>query len=383
MARHTARSRRGEVHKQVALSVLLSGEEPPSEFQLFTAGTVETTKGTFVFDEACVASVMSEYRAHGIDLMIDYDHASLAGVSLDPATAGKAAGWFNLEVRNGELWAVNVRWTESAAKALRAKEWRFMSPAFQTEGNRIVSVMNVALTNLPATRQLSPLVAASSVALGEHMDSTMISEALDALIAGDSEKCAELLKGLIAAAAGEEAAETPAEESAEVAEMAESPLPAADDEKDKPAEVAAATSKLMRLSGKASIVEALSDVETWLSSHVTLETERQKLAAERAVLEAAERRKLCVELVTLGGRAPSTVWADDKATAPKSYLQSMPIAELRAMHADAVKAGGRRAPTKAPTETIELSAREVAKCKAAGVDPAKYIALKNQMNGKA
>jgi phage I-like protein len=141
----------------------LTGETPPSEFRIFRAGKNETTKGTFLFDAKAAQLVMAEYRAHGADLMLDYDHASL-GVGIDPALSGKAAGWFELAVRNGELWAVNVRWTPAAAAALRQKEWRYMSPAFGLDKttNRITSLLNVALTNMPATRQLDPLMAASA-----------------------------------------------------------------------------------------------------------------------------------------------------------------------------------------------------------------------------
>src|SRR5690606_21758833 len=108
----------------------------------------------------------------------------------DPAQAGKAAGWFELEVRNGELWAVNVRWTPPAAEALRRKEWRFMSPAFSTDDEgRITSLLNVALTNLPATRRLEPLMAASIPALGDQpmLDAETVKKAIDALASGDAE----------------------------------------------------------------------------------------------------------------------------------------------------------------------------------------------------
>jgi phage I-like protein len=111
------------------LSSAVASDEPPKEFKIFSAGKVETTKGTFTFDDVAAKSVMAEYAKHGTDLMIDYDHASLADAAIDPALAGKAAGWFDLELRNGELWAVNVRWTPAAEAALRAKEWRYTSPA--------------------------------------------------------------------------------------------------------------------------------------------------------------------------------------------------------------------------------------------------------------
>lgn len=377
------------------LSIALTGDEPPTEFRIFTAGAVETTKGVFTFDEASAKSVMAEYQTHGIDLMIDYDHASLASVSLDPAQAGKAAGWFNLEVRGGELWAVNVRWTPPAADALRRKEWRFMSPAFGTDKDgRVTDLMNVAITNLPATRNLQPLMAASAIALGANLDPKNVMAALDALIAGDAEKCAELLKGIIAQAAGAEAVEPPGEETPPVAPTGEMPKdvaaaepgadPAsADDKKDKPVEMAAALSSFMRLSGKSSLVDALAEAGIWRASHIELESGRQKLAQERAVLEAAERRKGCVELVTLAGRAPATVWADDKCSAPKSYLSNMPMADFRSYVADALKSAPKAAP-KAPVKASAssdlpaLSESELAICERTGCKPEVYAALKAQ-----
>ncbi len=364
------------------------GDEPPAEFQIFTAGLVETVKGTFVFDRAAADAVMAEYHAHAIDLMIDYDHASL-DTGVDPALSGKAAGWFNLELRNGALWAVNVRWCPPAADALRRKEWRFMSPAFEVSGDRIVAVMNVAITNLPATRRLSPLMAASVTATGESnmLSAETLKEALDALIAGDEAKCMELLKGIVIEAAsgdpdaGTEDAPPPLGDGGadEAVEMSKPPAG------DKQAEVMAASARLMRLSGKTSIVESVADAEVWRASHVRLEAETQKLAAERAVLESAERRKLCVEMVTQGGRAPATIWANDESTAVKPYLAAMPIADLRSMHADAVKANrGKTQELKPPASTgsESMTEREIALCSAKNIDPAKYAATKTRM-GKA
>jgi hypothetical protein len=146
------------------LDISVGDQEPPKEFRLFTAGTVETSKGTFTFDAESAKSVMAAYREQGNELMVDYDHASLSPLSVDPAQSGKAAGWFGLELRNGELWAVNVRWTPPADEALRRKEWRYMSPAFRTKGKKITAVINVALTNIPATKRLEPLMAASETA---------------------------------------------------------------------------------------------------------------------------------------------------------------------------------------------------------------------------
>lgn len=135
--------------------------EPPTEFRVFTAGIVDTLKGRFLFDDRAAEDVMSAYEEHGIDLPLDYEHAMVDPFS-SPADR-VAAGWFRLALRDGELWAEDVRWTPRAAQALRDREWRYISPAFRVDGEdepmRVRRLTNVAITNLPATKQLRPLVA--------------------------------------------------------------------------------------------------------------------------------------------------------------------------------------------------------------------------------
>lgn len=283
------------------LAIAVAGGEPPSEFRIFTAGVVDTVKGKFTFDETSAASVMAEYAAHGIDLMIDYDHASL-DIGVDPSLSGRAAGWFNLEVRGGELWAVNVRWTPPAAEALRRKEWRFMSPAFQTEGSRIVAVMNVAITNLPATRRLEPLMAASITALGASMLSAeIVKEALDALQSGDEGKAMELLKGIVAEAASGEPADAPAAEEPVVEPLAvEAPV------EEEQAAIMAATSRLTRITGQNTLGGAVDEVELWRASHLKIEAETKRLAKERETLELSKRKENAATLVKLGAETPHT-----------------------------------------------------------------------------
>ena len=142
------------------VALAADSREPPTEFRLFRAGANETTKGVFLFSEESQKSVMDGYQRHGADVPIDYEHKMLDYFA--SADDMRAAGWFTPEVRDGELWAANVRWTNKAASALREGEWRYISPAFTTgEDGRIFELINVALTNLPATHQLEALVAAS------------------------------------------------------------------------------------------------------------------------------------------------------------------------------------------------------------------------------
>ncbi|MRG98264.1 hypothetical protein GF068_41090 [Polyangium spumosum] len=142
----------------------LSGD-PPGEVLLFRAGVNKSYKGLLLFDEEAARRVLADFEAHGAELFFDYDHASLFGFSKG---MGEAAAWFRPEVREGALWAVNVRWTEEAAEKVRARKYRYISPAvdYELDSNRITRLINVALTNLPASHGLPPLMAASQGAKG-------------------------------------------------------------------------------------------------------------------------------------------------------------------------------------------------------------------------
>ncbi len=141
------------------LSVFVPEGEPPSEFRIFKVGLTETCYGAYLFDEISAAMVMKTFSEQGNDLMVDYEHKSLDPWA--PAGAGKAAGFYRIELRGGECWAVDVRWTPRAGDELRNREWRFFSPAavIDRESGRIESLINIALTNMPATTRMDPLMA--------------------------------------------------------------------------------------------------------------------------------------------------------------------------------------------------------------------------------
>jgi hypothetical protein len=388
----------------IALSV--EGNQLPTEFRLFKAGWNETEKGAFMFDAAAAASVMAAYRAWGIDLAIDLEHQMLSPDAQPDPTARDARGWAKLELRpDGSLWAVNVRWTEDGAERLTQKRQRYVSPAFEIDPKtkRVTKIINVAITALPATHHTPALIAADARGC---MDPNLVKEALDALVAGDAEKCMEILKGAIAAAAS---AEAPAEEpSAEAppAEMSEKPAPdqqpadgqpapSADDEEKKAQ--AAASARLVRLTAKSSLGDALAEVEIWKASYVERETERARIAEEKKVLESAERRRLCVDLVKMGAEFPSTVWVDEKAQAPKSRWSSMPIeqlrehvaeqraarrikTELRAPAGDATESGSKTFTT--PQGVVTLTASELGECERAGAKPEVYAENKARRSAR-
>jgi phage I-like protein len=132
----------------------------PVEFRIFSAGVNATEKGDWLFDEKAAATVMDGYARRGVDLTMDYEHMALAD---PPMVAPAACKRWVPQIRNGELWATECKWTDKAYGHLASGEYRYFSPAFtfDEETGRIREVLNVALTNIPAMRGIAPLVAAS------------------------------------------------------------------------------------------------------------------------------------------------------------------------------------------------------------------------------
>lgn len=134
-----------------------------TEFRLFTFGDNPTEKGTFVVTKADAAACVAAWKARGTDLSLDYEH----DVTREGFGPRPAAGWCALEVRADGLWAIDVRWTKTAQALLDAKEYRYFSPFFEhTEDGHVRNIINIALTNIPATHGIAPLVAASALARG-------------------------------------------------------------------------------------------------------------------------------------------------------------------------------------------------------------------------
>ncbi len=356
------------------------GDEPPKEFRIFAAGENATRKGTFIFDEQAARDVMSAYEAHGLDIMLDLEHLSLedptSSIGFDP----DARGWGKLELRNGELWAATVSWTPDGDTRLRERRQRYISPAFEADPKtrRITRLLNIAITALPATDHLAPLIAATErLAQG---DPTMppeqlaaIAEALglgaDANVEDVIATIAAMVKKIQTAANGDGDPEDKAEPPEAVPADAAPPMAAA-------MRIHAAACVLARLSGKKEIGEIVHEVEAWRESHLALEAKSAKLATERTALETGERRRLVGELVKLGAETPATAWDNDDGKTPTKRLADEPIADLRSRVGKLTAAKGgtvRTVVTRPPPGgAIELSERELAICAEKKIDPAVY-----------
>lgn len=93
-------------------------------------------------------------------LPIDWEHST--HLRAPQGESAPAAGWITgLEVRDGEVWGA-VEWNERGAADLRARAYRYYSPAYLLgEGGTIRQLVSVGLTNqpnlkLPALNQRAP-----------------------------------------------------------------------------------------------------------------------------------------------------------------------------------------------------------------------------------
>lgn len=205
------------------------------------------------------------------------------------------------------------------------------------------------------------------------MSPELLKKILDAIASGDEKAQAALLPEIVAAMAGAEGApdtSAPAD-----------PLAAAADPAAPKPEEAAAMSALMKLTGKASLGEAI-------AHYTSLATRVTKLDADSAVLELSSRRELVGDLVKLGAELPATAWepladnaAADAPRTPVKRLMSEPVADLRARVALLGKSKPAAAKIEPPeaggTDTlIALSKDEVAFCAKHGLTPEQYAAKK-------
>ncbi|MBP2301301.1 phage protease [Azospirillum picis] len=130
----------------------------PRRIRLLPTGAVTPNDGRepwTVTDAAAVVAASLATAPHGL-LAIDYDHAAdLAAPKGGPAPA---AGWITSLQVTAEGIQADVDWTEAGARAIAAKEYRFISPSFRHGPDRQVTrIIGAGLTNRPALSDLPAL----------------------------------------------------------------------------------------------------------------------------------------------------------------------------------------------------------------------------------
>lgn len=130
----------------------------PDWYLIFKNGKTDLAGGTtYYVDEESWNSVLSGIKQRGVDIVFDYGHASLYD------EVAPAAGWCTAWRWTEEGIEARVEWTEDAAEMLNSRKIRYFSPAFYLKDiggeKKLVGVVSVALTNLPKTSQIKPMVA--------------------------------------------------------------------------------------------------------------------------------------------------------------------------------------------------------------------------------
>lgn len=121
--------------------------------RLIPAGTFAGRDGRGPYDAGDRASLeqiaeMTRRYNGATDIVVDYEHQTLeAKTNGRPAPA---AGWIKqIEAREDGLYGL-VEWTASAASAIAAKEYRYLSPVYyHTKAGKVLLLQHVALTNTP------------------------------------------------------------------------------------------------------------------------------------------------------------------------------------------------------------------------------------------
>lgn len=310
-------------------AIVGEGKEPPKEFRIFPSGEYKTTKGTFLFDEQAQRRVMAKVAEWGNDYCVDYNHMMFAFLDANSKDNQEAAAWYRPELRNGELWASKVDWIPEAGQKVVAKKYRYISPAWQWEvdqitgAKRIVELLNVGLTNLPATLHQKPLVASRAGGTpAPKEEKPMWKHLLVRLGLTETASEADALAAL---------------------ERILGPM-----------------ATLASLTGKTAPAEALAVVQAWKNDAGRVAELASKLAAHEQASKASELE----QLITAGQKAgkitePMLAWA--KTQTPEALKAFLEVAQ------PVVPVGGSGVKPPPPGTASQLSSEEIAIAKQMGL----------------
>lgn len=199
-------------------------------FRIFAEGKIKTDYGLSVMNPKAGREIIRKFVARGNDMMIDLRHFSISPTAT--AKQSEALGWIRcpngLEYIDGDgLYAVGVQWDPEIKAGLECTppKWKYFSPYYDQDKKTkvITELLNVALTNMPATHALNRLAAERRSA---QMDLKMLGECMLMLTAaaeaGDESAKAALEKlsgGLGESAQAALDAATAAPESVEAEDM--------------------------------------------------------------------------------------------------------------------------------------------------------------------
>lgn len=304
---------------------------PPTAFRIWRAGDNVTDHGPTFFTERSGALLLEEQARRVNRYSIDINHLSLDKTA--PLENQRAVGWFSIDVRDGELWAVDVEWTLLVLDGLckSPPEWRYHSPAYDVhpETGEVISLLNLALTNTPATWGVTALASRGTSPDTKEprmrINATKWS-ALKAAIEGDDEDAKMAAYATLAGAFPDEDAADEKKDGADEPEKKDSVQAASDDadEKDSADDADEKDSRKASASAEASIIasqdariraleatikrQAKADAEAERAAIIASRDVSKDLAAQLATLPLDAVRKLCSALpkrvVLAGAKLP-------------------------------------------------------------------------------
>jgi len=293
---------RGNSTLQTAVGSAIEIVDPSKRVQLFPIGTWQGRNGLgpyTITDRAHAEKIIAATAAAQgpVDLMFDYDHQAVRA----PAVAGKAvaSGWIKqLHAQDDGIWA-DVEWTDAAAAAIAAREYRYTSPYFlHDKAGNVTRIINAGLTNTPNFNLAA--VAASS-------------------LTGEQSPMDELLKAILQALGLPEDA-TQEQAMAKIGELTGAATA-----------LASATSVLGLTAGAdgAAIASAITNIKAANDPAKFVPIEQLKHVNDRlAAIEGDKHEAAVASAIAAGKLAPSLKgWAMDPAnrTAFASFIETAPV----------------------------------------------------------
>ncbi|WP_289034393.1 phage protease [uncultured Roseibium sp.] len=153
----TVNSPRSDTHLIAASDAVAASSDASAWIRLLPAGTFTCRDGRGPFhagDSAALQAILSQTQSllAATEMMVDYDHQSIFGAVEGVGGTAKAAGWIKgFEIRDDGIYG-QVEWTEAASAAIKAREYRYISPLFTVEKTtgKVMALRNAALVNMPA-----------------------------------------------------------------------------------------------------------------------------------------------------------------------------------------------------------------------------------------
>ena len=131
----------------------------PTEFIIFAAGDNIASHEPYIvtYDPSQKQTLIDAYNTlDGRDMLnIDVDHMTF---EVGPPESHASLAWFKLSFEDDGIWARDVQWTGIGTTLMNDRAFRFISPAFECADGALVRIINVAVTNVPATVNPEPLL---------------------------------------------------------------------------------------------------------------------------------------------------------------------------------------------------------------------------------